>query len=472
MLARSTAAYRVTAGDVYTLTYAAGGTAVVYVITVDSTYRIRVSNLGTVNGAGKTFVRLKEDVEAIVSNNYPLSGVQLTLTQAAVFLVHVKGEVETAGEVNAWGLDRLSSIAQKNLTPYSSIRNVTVRSSGGQVREYDLYKAQRDGDLSQDPYLRPGDEITFKRVNRAVKIMGEVERPGTYQLKEGENLKELITVYGGGFTAVADRTRIEIVRMVGSESVSGDKLFVNKEDVEGNYEVKDYDEVNVPTIVALRPVIFVEGAVNVVITEKSDSATTTANATATSATTAVSSTTTEELTGSTRLVVAFNRGEDYAALVRRNILWFRAESDTRNAYLIRGGERILINLNPMLYDVEYRSELKVEENDTLVIPFRQYFVTVAGAVVTPGRYPYIPDREWDYYVGLAGGFVMGKNAREAIKIQDMSGKEVEKGVMIEPEMMITAKTNDPLYYFNQYAPVFTTALSIVSTFISILLLVK
>ena len=60
--------------------------------------------------------------------------------------------------------------------------------------------------------------------------------------------------------------------------------------------------------------------------------------------------------------------------------------------------------------------------DTLIIPFRQYLISVAGAVMDPGRYPYIPDRTWEYYIGLAGGFVNEKNMREVVKIRDINGK--------------------------------------------------
>jgi protein involved in polysaccharide export with SLBB domain len=113
----------------------------------------------------------------------------------------------------------------------------------------------------------------------------------------------------------------------------------------------------------------------------------------------------------------------------------------------------------------------VERNDVLIIPFRQYFVTVAGAVALPGRYPYIPDRSWDYYVALAGGFVQERNSREAVVIKDISGKTMRKTDPITPEMTITARTNAGLYYFNQYAPIVTTLLSIVTTFVSVTLLV-
>ena len=490
MLARSSADYRVTPGDVYTLAYAAGATPVSYTITVDTSYRIRVSNLGIVNGAGKTFVQLKSEVEAIVTNNYPLGGVQLALTQPAIFKVQVKGEVPVAGEVPAWGLSRLSSLIGNNtqaaqtgqttqtsqtartsqttqtsqptqtfydsLTPFASLRDVSIRSSNGQTRVYDLFKALRLGDLSQDPYLRPGDEITFNRIKRSVTIVGEVERPGTYQLLDEENVKELIEFYGGGFTPIADKTRLEMVRLINSTDIAGDKIFLTENDLANNYILENYDEITVPLISLLQPVVFVEGAVIAVSA---------AQALSNIGTSAVSEI--SDLVSSNRLAVRFNKGETYASLVRRNIRWFTSVSDTQNAYIIRNNEQILINLNPMLYDSSYRGEIVVQENDVLVVPFRQYFVTVAGAVITPGRYPYIPDRDWEYYIALAGGFIMERNARQTITITNLNGKRLKKTDAITPETVITANTNHALYYFNQYAPVITTILTIVSTFLTV-----
>ena len=449
MLARSSADYRVTPGDVYTLAYAVSATPVSYIIAVDNSYRIRVSNFGIVNGAGKTFMQIKSEVEAIVANNYPLSGVQLVLTQPATFKVHVKGEVAEAGEVSAWALTRLSSLTGNALTSFASLRDVSVRSSNGQTRVYDLFKARRLGDLSQDPYLRPGDEITFNRVKRSVTITGEVERPGTYQLLDEENITELIEIYGSGFTPVADKTRLEMVRLTNSADVAGDKIFLTSSNLENNYVLEDYDNIIVPRITQLQPVLFVEGAV-----------------------TAAAGTADLELTASNRLIVPFNKGDTYASIVRKNIGWFTAVSDTRNAYLLRNNERIPMNLNPMLYDASFHGEVLVQENDVLIIPFRQYFVTVAGSVARPGRYPYIPDRDWEYYIALAGGFIMERNTGQAVTITDLSGKRLKKTDAITPETVITASTNHGLYYFNQYAPVVMTALSIVTTFLSIWLTIR
>ena len=445
MLARSSADYRVTPGDVYTLAYAIGNNQITYPIVVDISYRIRVSNLGIVNGAGKTFLQLKNEVETIVTNNYPLSGVQLVITQPAFFKVHTRGEVSKSGEISVWGLSRLSSLLiEDNQTPYSSIRDITVRSSNGQTQVYDLFNAQRLGDLSQDPYLRPGDVITFNRVKRIVTIAGSVERPGTYQLLNGENITELIEYYGSGFTADADRTRIEMIRLIHNEEIAGGKLFLTTSDLAANFPLENLDSITVPSTTQLQAVMFVEGAAGNIGAG-------------------------QNLSASSRIIVRFNRGETYASLVRRNIGWFSEVSDTQNAYIIRGGQRMLINLNLALYDATYRGDDIVHENDVLVIPFKQYFVSVAGAVAIPGRYPYIPDRDWEYYIGLAGGFIPGRNANNSITIVDLNGRRLNKTDIITPETTITANTNHFLFYFNQYAPVITTTLSVISTALTVYL---
>jgi len=444
MLAQSSLSYRVTPGDVYTLVYVIGTNPIVYRIVVDTSYRIRVANLGIVNGAGRTFPQVRTEVEAIVARNHPMSAPQLILTQPAIFRVFVTGEVYSSREVSAWGLSRLSSLLGENLPRTASIRDISVRSANGQTRVYDLFRFQRLGDQTQNPYLRPGDVVTFNRVDRLVTIRGEVERPGTYQLLAGENIRELIEFFGNGFTPIANSARIEMVRHTNSEDISGDRLFLTERDVAGNFALEDYDVVNVPPITQLMPVVFVEGAVGIGATG--------------------------DLVTTNRLVVRFNAGETYAAMVRRNSGWFSAISDTQNAYIIRRtGEHVPIDLDRALFDASYNGEVLVHDNDTLVIPFRQFFVTVAGAVLRPGRFPFIPDRGWEYYVALAGGFTPGLNAFGSITVTDINGRRLRRGDPITPETVITARANHPMYFLAQYV---TPVLAVVSTFISIMLIVR
>ena len=443
MLARSDPNFRVTPGDVYTLTFLLGGELVSHTIVVDTAYRIRVANLGIVNGAGQTFAQVRNRVEAIVANNIPLSGPQLTLAQPAIFRVFVDGQVNRTGEHSAWALTRLSSLIDGNLTRLSSTRDVTVRSVNGETQVFDLFQFWRFGDQTQNPYLRPGDVITFNRVSRVVTIQGAVERPGTYQLLYGEDIRDLIESYGGGFAPLADRTRIELVRHLNSEDAAGNRIFLTQDDLENGFALEDYDVVTVPAMRDLRPVLFVEGAVDIYNTPRFFAH--------------------ERLYATNRITVQFHAGETYASIAQRNRGWFSSMSDTENARIIRQcGEEIPINLNNALFDASYRSEVLVQHNDTLIIPFRQFFVTVAGGVARPGRFPFIPDRGWEYYVALAGGFNPSRNACGRVIITDLNGRRLDPNEPIGPETVIKARTNSVLFWAREVAPVLSVILSAVT----------
>jgi protein involved in polysaccharide export with SLBB domain len=288
--------------------------------------------------------------------------------------------------------------------------------------------------------LRP--VMTLNREERRITLQGAVRRPGAYDLMPEENLKDLIEAYGDGFTPLAATTRITLTRFVNSQDKVGNKIYLTEKDVEGNYPLENYDVVEVPGIEGGRPVIFVEGAVRGV----SDDA---------------------NLSASNRIMLRFEPGENYGPMIRRNIAWFGSVSDTKNAYIIRGDEKIPLDLNPLLYDADSRSPYYLEANDTLVIPFRQYFVTVSGAVINPGRYPYIPDRNWEYYIALAGGFREEQNSSKKVTIWNVQGEKMDKNSIITPETVINAETNAFLYHFNRTAPVVTTILGLVLTFLSI-----
>jgi protein involved in polysaccharide export with SLBB domain len=442
-IAISSPYYPVTPGDVYTVSFFAGSVPVTYTIVLDKSYKIKVANLGIIDASGKSYIELKNQVESLVSKNYPMSGVQFVLTQTSQFLITITGEVKTSIELKAWALSRLSQFWADNRTKYSSMRKVRIRSAGGSEKVYDLFKAQRYGDLNQDPFVRPGDTIILEKYDRQVTIEGEVRRPGTYQLLEGEGLKELIEQYGDGYTEVADRNRIELTRYVAGKSDSGEKIYITKDEIEKHYQLNNLDRIIIKNITDLKPVLFIEGAI------KNENNATTA------------------LEGTNKATIQFETGMNYATLVRNVRGLFSYVSDTENSYIIRNGKKIPMNLNPMLFDASYKSEFFIEPYDSLIIPFKQFFITVSGAVRNPGRYPYIPDRDWQYYIALAGGFDEQKNSGEEITIYDINGRKLKKTDGLSPECKIVAHSNSFLYYYNQYSPVVMTTLSLITTLLSI-----
>lgn len=405
--------YLVTTGDVYTLTYNALNTVVKYTIIVDPTYKVKVSNLGIIDAKGKTFFELKKEVEDIVSSNYPMSAVQLVLSSPSTFKITVAGEVGTVHETRVSGLVRVSSVVSANATNLSSRRFVTVEDADGNINRYDLFLAQRFGDMSQDPYVRPNDIITLEKAQRRVSITGAVERPGTYELLEGENLTKLIDYYASGFGELADRENITLSRNLSSFAKSGETIYLNERAYRSNLALLNLDSVYVGSKADLQKTMFVQGAI--------ESSGATANAMLTQ-----------------NAAFRFEEGESYAHFARTHRGLFSDAADYGNAYVYRDGQSIAIDLYSMVFDPEYDSSLKLRANDILVVPFKQFFVTVAGAVGAPGRYPYIPDRKWDYYMTLAGGYDTSVNNPDTIEITTLEGKSLSTDDFILPETTITA----------------------------------
>jgi protein involved in polysaccharide export with SLBB domain len=358
----------------------------------------------------------------------------------------ITGEVVEAGNKPLISLTRLSSL-MTGLTAKASRRLITVTSTTGLKTIYDLFQAQRFGDLSQDPYIRPGDQIHVPAAVRKVTIAGEVFRPGEYELLSGDTLKQLIEYYADGFTLNADPDRIRLTRINTSENIPGEsKLFSYTEN--SGFPLENRDVVSVGDKIENRPIVFFEGAIAMSTGGRIEE-------------------TSAAIEGTTLLEYPFYAGETLGNAVRAIRGLFVAASDLAKAYMIRGEKQIPFDLNLFLYKQDFSNDIVLENGDTIIIPFRQYFVLVTGAVKTPGRYPFVPDRMADYYINLAGGRDDMLNNGKGVRITDMNNRKLSEQEVIVPEISIDVPINRFSARFNQYGPIITTILSIVSMTLSI-----
>lgn len=360
-LAMSSSDYQVTAGDTYALAFYSNGASVSYTITVDPTYKIRIANLGSINVEGLTFIQLKSNIETLVTRNYPLSVVTFVMIQPSVFKVLVKGEVSSAQEIQVWALTRLSEILPKSeLTEFSSNRNIKITDKNGKTKTCDLFKAKRDGDFSQDPYLRPGDKIEFSRVQRKVTISGSVERTGTYELLENENLAELINLYAGGTTKTANLSKIQLVRIDDSDEKIQKIVYLGEKDMEKNYKLDDKDILHIYDWSENQPFIEIKGII------KNPAANLAENGTNESSFVSASS-------DMFKAKIHFYKDERYSSLVRRVRKMLTVYSDLENTYVQRGESQLKIDAQKILDDDSFESPFFVQKGDELVIPYKPFF---------------------------------------------------------------------------------------------------
>ena len=352
--------YKVTAGDVYTLSFYQNGTGNSYTIIVDSTYKIKIANLGAINCENLSFIQLKKNIEVLVMRNYPLSVVSFAMLQPSVFNVLIKGEVFSAHETKAWALTRLSDILPAaELTEFSSTRNIKIKNTNGKTKTCDLFKAQRNADFSENPYLRPGDEIEFFKTDRKVSISGSVERAGTYELLKDENLFELINIYAKGATKTANLLRIRLLRFEDSENQAESHkkiIYLNKDSMEKNFSLADMDSVYIPDQNEIQSSIEVKGVIKNPANGHSETDAYNARS-----------------YNIYRRKLTFFATETYSSLLRRNRDLFTVFSDLENTYIQRSSEQIKLQADKILDDFSFENEIFVQKDDEMIVPFKALF---------------------------------------------------------------------------------------------------
>ena len=398
-LALAAAEYPVTPGDTYRLSFlpaiAARTDAAARVnetVVVAGDYTVDLGAFGALDGRGLNLNELRRSVAARVADAYPGSNPALRLTEVGTFEVHLRGAVETSGHTATWGLGRLSDVVAERLSAHASVRDLRVE-RGADVLAFDLFRAQRFGNRSQDPYLLPGDRICVSRHERAVRINGQVWRPGSYQLAAGEGLAELVA-FAGGFTPWADPERVRI-ESLGAAPEALPETAEPILDCEGAplpaastypaaapgatryaawdaelaaVALRDGDVVTIANRDALLPAVFFEGAVvePMVETSATDTA---AEATATGA------------ESGARIAHRYRPGETLFDALQQNLDAIAPAADLANATLVRRGEPDdAIDLELLLHGGARAGDRPLQPGDRIVIPAQRFEVALRGEV--------------------------------------------------------------------------------------------
>ena len=137
--------------------------------------------------------------------------------------IFVLGEAERPGSymVSSAGTAITALYAAGGPTANGNLRSVLIRRGDRLVGTLDLYDYLLRGDASRDVRLETGDIVFIPPRGARVRVVGEVIRPGTYEMKEGESLADLLMA-AGGFRADASRRRVQIERVLPPEQRTAD----------------------------------------------------------------------------------------------------------------------------------------------------------------------------------------------------------------------------------------------------------
>jgi len=204
--------------------------------------------IGEVTAVGATPKELADRLVAALKRYLKNPRVQVSFQQVVPrkLFVHVLGQVLKPGSYEFQpGLSLAEVLAQAGgPTTRAALRKAVVIRKKTQI-PVDLEALLMKGNASRNVLLEPGDVIVVPQLEDRVHVLGEVARPGYYDLKEGDRLLDVIQK-AGWFTPKAGPDRISVMRN-GSQQIKLDLVaFLQKGDGSQNVPMAPGDVIFVP----------------------------------------------------------------------------------------------------------------------------------------------------------------------------------------------------------------------------------
>lgn len=220
-----------------------------YQLKVSPEGTVNIPYIGVVNVSGLTIEAATARIKSKLTPVY--KGLAAGNTKLSVNIGNIRSvKVIVTGEVTKPGTYTLPSLATVFNALYSSggpsengsFRNIEVIRTGKKIAILDIYDFLLKGELKNNVRLQDQDIIRIPTYLSRVEMLGEIKRPAIFEMKNGEDLTNLLN-FAGGFTERAYKARIRVLKNTNTERKiidvtqnqfdtyqpqSGDKFYVNE----------------------------------------------------------------------------------------------------------------------------------------------------------------------------------------------------------------------------------------------------
>lgn len=186
-----------------------------YRATVDRNGTVNIPTVGSVVLAGVKAGDAENVIRAAIGRLYKGVTVSVNFGQLRAITVYVVGQANRPGTYTVSSMSTLVTalFASGGPNANGSMRRVQVKRGGKIAAELDLYSFIAKGDKSADIKLLDGDTIYIPPAGGFVALVGKVNSPAIYELKNrGETVDSMLD-YAGGLPIVADPRRAFLERI-------------------------------------------------------------------------------------------------------------------------------------------------------------------------------------------------------------------------------------------------------------------
>ena len=211
--------YKISLNDQFTVILS-GSKEEIFDLNVNLDGSILFPELGSISVVGETFQEIKTKLKNLIDQSYIGVQIDLSLKNLSAKKITIVGAVKTPGTYLVNPFSTISSALgySGGISEIGTLRNIRLVRSNGKTYSFDLYKLLINGNRSDDITIESGDVIVIDAAQQFINISGQVKRPAIYEVKEGENLDDLIS-FALGFTQIANKSNISL-RVLDIESSS------------------------------------------------------------------------------------------------------------------------------------------------------------------------------------------------------------------------------------------------------------
>ena len=403
-------------------------------LTVGRDGTLLIPGSGKVQVAGRTLAQVEEMVTSLIEETQ--IGVKHTLMLNILRDVQViiVGGVENPGIYTlSGGSSVLGGLhVAGGVSKNGSFRNVELRRGGKTIAKFDLYKLFVLGEYEGENTLRSGDTIFVNPANFQVPLVGGIHNSAIFELKNGENLENLISFAGGfdesfyGFEHVlVSRNTIgarSIIKLNLSEMQSfklapRDSVMVPSYSYESidTYKITIEGQVKFPGTYYVYPGATLLSTLELAGGYKEGAYEFGSALLRTSVSDEEKKFAQKNYADTVNFIVS-NIGKPGGANVDPDVLGLLAEEVRSRSYegrVITEFDLKKLSKNPVL-------DVALTHNDRIVIPRLEKVVYTFGDFKNPANFTYHSDLEIKDYIGLAGG--LKDSADTELIIIDPDGK--------------------------------------------------
>lgn len=436
-------------------------------------------------------------ISVTIGGQFPINGTYPALITERVDQFVSRMYSQAVDKISRTTNDMLLLNQIRNELENYSLRGITLKRSNGEEMVIDLLRFRITGDFTLNPYLKNDDVLIFPAVDMErnfFSIIGAVNQPGKFFFMDGDNLQDAIffargvnLAYEGEIEAQINRPeydgrKIQTITIDINSDLPlrrGDQIVIKADETKRKeYNVLVIGEVKSPGNIPItygstklgevmekaggmtddaavkRARLFRGNSINLLLERQYG----------------VTIENSLSLIDTSLLTKMIDYEEmlmlRMSNLVPEDIPYFQIENQIRvmNEGSISDFSKIE-DSSSEIYNIT------LQHGDVIIIPQKKRKVYVFGQVQNPGFITYIPDKDYKYYINLAGG--VGKYAEDEIKVIKGESRywvlANEEPIIDEGDFIFVPKQE--LRTFRSYVQEYASYLSIVGSVATIALLI-